>query len=97
MFYAYYIRNLIFLSGTKRELSMYMDTINIFDVDWLEGMSTGIFTLNRVEAETIVGELEGIFGEGADNPLAGMFRFMPIERLNGFDKLICFLQIFPSF
>ena len=75
-------RNLIFLSGTKRELSMYMDTINIFDVDWLEGMSTGIFTLNRVEADTIVGELEAIFGEGADNPLAGMFRFMPLERLN---------------
>ncbi len=75
-------RNLLFLSGTKRELNMYLDTINIFDVDWLEGMSTGIFTLNRVEADTIVGELETIFGEGADNPLAGMFRFMPMERLN---------------
>ena len=75
-------RNLLFLSGTKRELNMYLDTINIFDVDWLEGMSTGIFTLNRVEADTIVGELEAIFGEGADNPLAGMFRFMPLERLN---------------
>lgn len=75
-------RNLMFLSGTKRELSMYLDTIKIFDVDWLAGMSTGIFTLERVEAEMIVGELEAIFGEGADNPLAGMFRFMPIERLN---------------
>jgi len=75
-------RNLLFLSGTKRELNMYLDTVNIFDVDWLEGMSTGIFRLNRVEASTIVGELEAIFGEGADNPLAGMFRFMPLERLN---------------
>ena len=75
-------RNLLFLSGTKRELTMYLDTINIFDVDWLEGMSTGIFSLNRVEASTIVTELEAIFGEGADNPLAGMFRFMPLERLN---------------
>ena len=75
-------RNLLFLSGTKRELSMYMKTINIFDVDWLEGMSTGIFTLERVEAATIVTEMEAIFGEGAENPLAGMFRFMPLERLN---------------
>ena len=75
-------RNLLFLSGTRRELAMYLDTINTFDVDWLEGMSTGIFTLNRVEASTIVSELESLFGEGADNPLAGMFRFMPIERLN---------------
>jgi len=75
-------RNLLFLSGTKRELAMYMNTINIFDVDWLEGMSTGIFTLERVETATIVGELEAIFGDGAENPLAGMFRFMPLERLN---------------
>ncbi len=75
-------RNLIFLAGTKRELSTYMDTISIFDVDWLEGMSTGVFTLEKVEAATVVGELEAIFGEGAENPLAGMFRFMPLERLN---------------
>ena len=75
-------RNLLFLSGTKRELSMYMNTINIFDVDWLEGMSTGIFTLERVESDAVVAEMEAIFGEGADNPLAGMFRFMPLERLN---------------
>ena len=75
-------RNLLFLSGTKRELAMYMSTINIFDVDWLEGMSTGIFTLQKVDAATIVGEMEAIFGEGAENPLAGMFRFMPLERLN---------------
>lgn len=75
-------RNLLFLSGTKRELSMYMNTINIFDVDWLKGMSTGIFTLERVESDTVVAEMEAIFGEGAENPLAGMFRFMPLERLN---------------
>lgn len=75
-------RNLLFLSGTKRELAMYMDTVNIFDVDWLEGMSTGIFTLERVESDTVVAEMEAIFGEGAENPLAGMFRFMPLERLN---------------
>jgi general secretion pathway protein D len=75
-------RNLLFLSGTKRELALYMNTINIFDVDWLEGMSTGIFTLERVESDTVVAEMEAIFGEGADNPLAGMFRFMPLERLN---------------
>ena len=75
-------RNLLFLSGTKRELEMYMNTISIFDVDWLEGMSTGIFTLERVEADTVVAEMESVFGEGAENPLAGMFRFMPLERLN---------------
>ena len=75
-------RNILFLAGTKRELSNYIDTINIFDVDWLAGMSTAIFYLQRVESTDIVGELEAVFGEGAGTPLAGMFRFMPLERLN---------------
>lgn len=76
-------RNIIFLAGTNFELKNYLDTIEIFDVDWLAGMSTGIFYLQRVDAADIVGELETLFGEGAESPLAGMFRFVPLERLNG--------------
>ncbi len=75
-------RNMLFLAGTKAELANYLQTIEIFDVDWLAGMSTGIFYLQRVEAVDVITELEAIFGEGAETPLAGMFRFMPLERLN---------------
>ncbi len=75
-------RNILFLSGTNSELTNYLDTIEIFDVDWLAGMSTGIFYLKQVESADILVELEALFGEGADNPLAGMFRFLPLERLN---------------
>ncbi|MFC3193132.1 type II secretion system secretin GspD [Marinicella sediminis] len=75
-------RNILFLSGTQSELSNYLQTVEIFDVDWLAGMSTGIFYLQRVDANDIIVELEALFGEGAENPLAGMFRFLPLERLN---------------
>ena len=75
-------RNMIFLAGNYAELSNYLKTIKIFDVDWLAGMSTGIFYLERVDAADIIVELEALFGEGAENPLAGMFRFLPLERLN---------------
>lgn len=75
-------RNILFLSGTNTELSNYLETIEIFDVDWLGGMSTGIFYLKQVESVDILAELEALFGEGAENPLAGMFRFLPLERLN---------------
>lgn len=75
-------RNILFLAGTKHELGNYLDTVNIFDVDWLDGMSTAIFYLQRVESVDVVGELEAVFGEGSNTPLAGMFRFMPLERLN---------------
>jgi general secretion pathway protein D len=75
-------RAMIVLGGTKADLQNYLDTIETFDVDWLAGMSIGIFPLERVEAKVVVPELEKIFGDGAATPLAGMFRFLPIERLN---------------
>lgn len=75
-------RNLIVLGGTRAELQNYMRTIEIFDVDWLAGMSVGIFPLQSGEAGKIVTELEKVFGENGKTPLAGMFRFMPLEGQN---------------
>ncbi|MFO1493629.1 MAG: type II secretion system secretin GspD [Lysobacterales bacterium] len=75
-------RSLIVLAGSKRELENYMSTIEVFDVDWIKGMSIGLITLEQVEAKTLGPELDQIFGEQSGSPLAGMFRFVPIERLN---------------
>jgi len=75
-------RGLLFMAGTRYELRNYMQIIETFDVDWLAGMSIGLFSLERVEVGEIASELEGVFGEGAETPLAGMFRFVPMERLN---------------
>lgn len=75
-------RSMIVLAGTRSDLENYLQTIETFDVDWLAGMSVGVYALERVEAATVVPELEKIFGEGGPTPLAGLFRFMPIERIN---------------
>ena len=75
-------RNLIVLAGTRAELQNYIRTVEIFDVDWLAGMSVGIFPLQSAEAGKIVTELEKIFGENGKTPLSGMFRFMPLEGQN---------------
>ena len=75
-------RSLLVIGGTRQELRNYLQTIEIFDVDWLEGMSVGLYPVNRVEVATLVPELEAIFGADAESPLAGMFRFVPMERLN---------------
>ena len=74
-------RSMIFLAGTREELRNYMNTVAIFDVDWLAGMSVGIYPLRTVDVESIIGELERIFSGEGDTPLAGMFRFVPLERL----------------
>ncbi|MDI3324159.1 type II secretion system secretin GspD [Pontibacterium granulatum] len=75
-------RNLLTVAGTEEELTNIRETVRIFDVDQLKGMSVGLFRLQSVEAGVIVEELEAIFGDSADGPLAGLVRFMPIERLN---------------
>ena len=74
-------RQMIFLAGTPEELRNYLKTVEIFDVDWLAGMSVGIYPLKTVDVASIITELEGIFGSAAESPLAGMFRFIPLERL----------------
>jgi general secretion pathway protein D len=75
------LRNMIFLAGTREELANYLQTVEIFDVDWLQGMSVGIYPLTTVDVDSISSELTTIFGSDSESPLAGMFRFVPMERL----------------
>jgi len=75
-------RNMLVLAGSRAEIENYLHTVSIFDVDWLEGMSVGVFSLRQAEAAKTVGELEKIFGDGSNTPMAGMFRFMPLEGIN---------------
>jgi len=75
-------RSMLFLAGTPEELANYVKTVEIFDVDWLEGMSVGIYPLRTVDVNSIIGELQAIFGSEGETPLAGMFRFIPLERLS---------------
>jgi general secretion pathway protein D len=75
-------RNLIVLSGSRSELENYLRTVRIFDVDWLKGMSVGVFPIQSAEPEKIVTALERVFGAESNTPLAGMFRFLPVEGSN---------------
>lgn len=76
------MRNMLVLAGSRAELDNYLHTVAVFDIDWLEGMSVGVFNLTQTDAAKTVGELEKIFGEGSSTPMAGMFRFMPLEGIN---------------
>lgn len=75
-------RNLITLAGTRTELENYLRTVEVFDVDWLSGMSVGVFPLETGQATKVVADLEKVFGETSKTPSAGMFRFMPLEGAN---------------
>ncbi len=75
-------RNLLVMSGTPDELSNYQSMVHTFDRDWLRGMSVGVFNLQNANVDELMPKLDGMFGTHGDTPLAGMLRFIPIERTN---------------
>jgi general secretion pathway protein D len=75
-------RNLLILSGPQYRIDQILETVEIFDVDWLKGMSFGLFRLQYAEAATLVSELENLVGTEGNTPLSGILRLIPIERLN---------------
>ena len=75
-------RNVLSLAGTADELANYQDTIDTFDVDWLKGMSVGVFGLQRASVAELMPQLQSLFGPDSGMPLAGMLRFLPVERTN---------------
>lgn len=75
-------RNLVTVAGTRAELENYLRTVQVFDVDWMASMSVGVFPLQSGRASDVVQDLERVFGNQADTPVAGMFRFMPLDTAN---------------
>jgi general secretion pathway protein D len=76
------VRNLVILAGNEREMRHLIDTIELFDVDWLAGYSVGLFPVKSADVKSLVADLDRVFGPGAQSPLAGIVRVIPIERLN---------------
>jgi len=76
------VRNLLILSGTELELKHLLDAIDMFDINWMTGMSVGVFTLESADVKTVVAELDKAFGAPDKSPLSGILRIIPIERMN---------------
>ena len=76
------LRNLLILAGTERELRHMLETIDMFDIDWMAGMSAGVFTLQNADVKSVMGEFEKLVGTAQQSPLAGILRVIPIERMN---------------
>ena len=75
-------RNLLILSGTEEELRHLRETIDMFDIDWMSGMSAGVFTLHNADVKVVSQELDKLIGDKNSSPLTGILRIVPIERMN---------------
>ena len=75
-------RNLLLFRGPGSEARDLVDTVRIFDVDWLAGMSFALLPLEMADAEDIVDELRTVFGQDAGGPAGNVVRFLSIARMN---------------
>lgn len=75
------IRNLLVIAGNQREMKHLLDTVDLFDVDWLSGYSVGVFPVKSADVKSIAADFDKLFG-AAGSPLAGIVRVIPVERMN---------------
>lgn len=114
------MRNLLVLQGSKGQLGGWLEMVEAFDVDFLSGMSLGVFVLENANVNVVRDALQAMLGSdkssdpyggasagapagaspggassgaaaggaagGASaqlaNPLGGLIRVFPVERLN---------------
>lgn len=74
-------RNTLLLIGPPDQVATMTDLIDMFDVDWMRGMSLGLYPLKDVGAEQLAGELSQIMGDPDTGSLTGGVRLVPVERL----------------
>jgi general secretion pathway protein D len=76
------VRNLVIIAGGQREMQHLIDTIDLFDVDWLAGYSIGLFPIRSADVKSLSQDLDKVFGPNAQSPLQGIVKVIPIERMN---------------
>lgn len=74
-------RNYIIVAGNGSELSAIRESVSVFDVDWMKGMSTALYPLKTSKPQDVIRELNAVFG-ASDGPNAKAVRFIPNARLN---------------
>jgi general secretion pathway protein D len=73
-------RNALVVSGTADELQNIRESIAVFDVDWMKGMSFALFPVKTSAPQAIAAELDTIFAT-RQGPLKDVVRFVPNARL----------------
>src|SRR5262245_36954206 len=74
-------RNLLVVAGTRGDLDSIMDAVSTFDVDWMKGMSFGLFPIETNDPDAIAQELDTVFANDQESPTKGLVRFVPNRRL----------------
>ncbi|WP_065751169.1 type II secretion system secretin GspD [Bradyrhizobium paxllaeri] len=74
-------RNILALKGSPAEIESMLDSISVFDVDVMKGMSFAVVPVKTSQPEKMVDELKAIFAAEKEGPLKGRVRFIANTRL----------------
>ncbi|WP_051160711.1 type II secretion system secretin GspD [Bradyrhizobium japonicum] len=74
-------RNIIALKGSQAEIDSMLDSVSIFDVDVMKGMSFAVVPVRAAQLEKMVDELKAVFASDKEGPLKGRVRFIANTRL----------------
>lgn len=74
-------RNILALKGSPGEIDSMLDSISIFDVDVMRGMSFAVVPVKTSQPEKMVDELKAVFASDKEGPLKGRVRFIANTRL----------------
>jgi general secretion pathway protein D len=75
-------RNVVTLTGAQGQRRSVRELIGQLDVDWLKGMSFGLYVPKNADARIIGPEIDKLLnGPGA--PSAGLVRLIVMDRING--------------
>ncbi|WP_020208136.1 type II secretion system secretin GspD [Gilvimarinus chinensis] len=78
------VRNILILGGMSSQLEGWLDIVKTFDVDYLAGMSVGVFPIEYTTVEEIESALQTLLagsGDEKNSPLTGLIRIAPLESL----------------
>ena len=76
-------RNLLVVASAGADLDRLLETIEVFDVDRMTGMSVALFTPDFVDASTLADDLERLLNDPDRGLMPGLVRFIVVERING--------------
>ena len=76
-------RNLLLIASAGSDMARLIETIDVFDVDQMAGMSVALFTPDFVDAKTLAEDLDNILTDPEFGLMRGLVRFIVVERING--------------
>jgi general secretion pathway protein D len=75
-------RHVLLVQGTPAELTLAAETVRIFDIDQMRGMSVALVPLRSADPPAIAEELRNLFAATRKEADSEAIRFMPVRRLN---------------